>query len=122
MLRQLTAVMQSRMRGSDTLARLGGDEFQIVLPQITQVEKLAGIANAIILSLAKPFLIEGERIRIEGRVFDGAGVPVRDVLVEIDSRASQLKLAELVAAEVAKAMGGSGPDAGGSFEDDPDDA
>ncbi|TGE00693.1 protocatechuate 3,4-dioxygenase subunit alpha [Methylobacterium nonmethylotrophicum] len=26
---------------------------------------------------------KGERIRIEGRVFDGAGVPVRDVLVEI---------------------------------------
>ena len=46
------------------VGRLGGDEFQIVLPQITQVEKIAGIANAIILSLAKPFVIEGDRVRI----------------------------------------------------------
>lgn len=35
---------------------------------------------------------------------------------------SEQKLAELVAAEVAKVMGGPGPDGGGSFEDDPDDA
>lgn len=46
------------------VGRLGGDEFQIVLPQIVQPEKLAGIANAIILSLAKPFAIEGEQVRI----------------------------------------------------------
>lgn len=46
------------------VGRLGGDEFQIVLPQIVQTEKLAGIANAIILSLAKPFAIEGEQVRI----------------------------------------------------------
>ncbi|UKK84249.1 EAL domain-containing protein [Sphingopyxis sp. BSN-002] len=46
------------------VGRLGGDEFQIVLPQIIQAEKLAGIANAIILSLAKPFAIEGEQVRI----------------------------------------------------------
>src|ERR687885_2028114 len=26
---------------------------------------------------------QGERIRIEGRVFDGSGTPVRDVLIEI---------------------------------------
>ena len=31
LLRQLTTVMQSRMRGSDTLARLGGDEFGALL-------------------------------------------------------------------------------------------
>src|ERR1035437_3539885 len=31
LLRQLTTVMQARMRGSDTLARIGGDEFGGVL-------------------------------------------------------------------------------------------
>ena len=50
------------------VGRLGGDEFQIVLPQITQPEKLASIANAIILSLAKPFAIEGEQVRIGSSV------------------------------------------------------
>src|SRR3546814_9510863 len=46
------------------VGRLGGDEFQIVLPQIIQAEKVASIANAIILSLAKPFAIEGDQVRI----------------------------------------------------------
>ncbi|MGV1682565.1 EAL domain-containing protein [Sphingopyxis sp. NJF-3] len=56
------------------VGRLGGDEFQIVLPQITQAEKLASIANAIILSLAKPFAIEGEQVRIGSSV----GIAVAD--------------------------------------------
>jgi len=60
------------------VGRLGGDEFQIVLPQIIQAEKIASIANAIILSLAKPFAIEGEQVRIGSSVgiavADGAAV------------------------------------------------
>ncbi len=60
------------------VGRLGGDEFQIVLPQIVQPEKLAGIANAIILSLAKPFAIEGEQVRVGSSigiaVSEGQGV------------------------------------------------
>src|SRR3546814_14949854 len=46
------------------VGRLGGDEFQIVVPQISQPEKLAGIATAIILSLAKPFSIAGSQVRV----------------------------------------------------------
>jgi diguanylate cyclase (GGDEF)-like protein/PAS domain S-box-containing protein len=46
------------------VGRLGGDEFQIVLPQINQAEKLASIANAIILSLAKPFAIVAQAVRM----------------------------------------------------------
>src|SRR3546814_7785468 len=50
----------------------------IVLPQIIQAEKIASIANAIILSLAKPFAIEGEQVRIGSSVgiavADGAAV------------------------------------------------
>ena len=64
LLQQVAARLTQVVGDKGQVGRLGGDEFQIVLPQITQVEKLAGIANAIILSLAKPFLIEGERIRI----------------------------------------------------------
>ena len=44
MLRQLTAVMQSRMRGSDTLARLGGDEFGVLLASCP-LEHAVRIAN-----------------------------------------------------------------------------
>ena len=44
MLRQLTTVMQARMRGSDTLARLGGDEFGVLL-ESCPLEQAVRIAN-----------------------------------------------------------------------------
>ena len=45
LLRQLTSVMLSRMRGSDTLARLGGDEFGALL-EACPPEQAQRIANA----------------------------------------------------------------------------
>ena len=45
LLRQLTAVMLSRMRGSDTLARLGGDEFGALL-ESCPFDQALRIANA----------------------------------------------------------------------------
>ncbi|MFN7086131.1 MAG: EAL domain-containing protein [Burkholderiales bacterium] len=44
LLRQLTAVMLSRMRGSDTLARLGGDEFGALL-EACPLDQALRIAN-----------------------------------------------------------------------------
>ncbi len=44
LLRQLTTVMQSRMRGSDTLARVGGDEFGALL-ESCPLDQAVRIAN-----------------------------------------------------------------------------
>lgn len=46
LLRQLTAVMMTRMRGSDTLARLGGDEFGALL-ESCPLDQAMRIANAL---------------------------------------------------------------------------
>jgi diguanylate cyclase (GGDEF)-like protein/PAS domain S-box-containing protein len=45
LLRQLTSIMLTRMRGSDTLARLGGDEFGALL-ESCPLEQAVRIANA----------------------------------------------------------------------------
>lgn len=45
LLRQLTSVMLTRMRGSDTLARLGGDEFAALL-ESCPLDQAVRIANA----------------------------------------------------------------------------
>ncbi|MBI4189425.1 MAG: EAL domain-containing protein [Betaproteobacteria bacterium] len=44
LLRQLTTVMQARMRGSDTLARIGGDEFGVLL-ESCPLDQAVRIAN-----------------------------------------------------------------------------
>ena len=64
LLQQVSGRLTQIVGDKGQVGRLGGDEFQIVLPQITQPDKLAGIANAIILSIAKPFAIEGEQVRV----------------------------------------------------------
>ena len=46
LLLQLTTVMQSRMRGSDTLARLGGDEFGVLL-ESCPLDQAVRIANGL---------------------------------------------------------------------------
>jgi diguanylate cyclase (GGDEF)-like protein/PAS domain S-box-containing protein len=78
LLQQVAARLTQIIGDRGQVGRLGGDEFQIVLPQITHADKLANIANAIILSIAKPFAIEGEQVRVGSSigiaVSAGAGV------------------------------------------------
>ena len=78
LLQQVAGRLTQIVGDKGQVGRLGGDEFQIVLPQLTQPEKLAGVANAVILSLAKPFAIEGEQVRVGSSigiaVSEGQGV------------------------------------------------
>ena len=78
LLQQVAGRLTQIVGDKGQVGRLGGDEFQIVVPQLSQPEKLAAIANAIILSLAKPFSIEGEQVRVGSSigiaVSDGPGV------------------------------------------------
>ncbi len=52
------------LRGNDVVARLGGDEFGITLDGIGQPVHAARIAEKIIDSLARPFLIEGQTLSV----------------------------------------------------------
>lgn len=46
LLKQVTTLLQSRVRGRDTIARLGGDEFAVLL-QDCNAERAAGIADSL---------------------------------------------------------------------------
>ena len=87
MLRQLTAVMQSNMRGSDALARLGGDEFGVLL-SACPLEQAVRIANGM-REAVREF-----RFVWEARSF---GVSVSGGLVDIDG--SEAAAAVLAAAD-----------------------
>ncbi|MFV9616318.1 MAG: diguanylate cyclase domain-containing protein, partial [Gammaproteobacteria bacterium] len=51
-----------------TIARLGGDEFGLLLPSAQTREQAIAVAQRIIKTLNKPFLIKGNTINIECRI------------------------------------------------------
>ncbi|MFO1358710.1 putative bifunctional diguanylate cyclase/phosphodiesterase [Plasticicumulans sp.] len=51
--------LRERLRQSDLLARLGGDEFVVVLEEVTEPERAAGVAQTLIEALQQPFLLGG---------------------------------------------------------------
>ncbi len=50
------------LRGSDTVSRLGGDEFTVILPAIPSPQDAARVAEKILSTLAKPFVLEDHTI------------------------------------------------------------
>jgi len=51
------------LRRSDTLARMGGDEFTILLPELSQPEDAAILAEKVIEELRRPLEVAGHDIR-----------------------------------------------------------
>jgi diguanylate cyclase (GGDEF)-like protein len=63
LLKGVATLLQACVRRSDTLARLGGDEFTILLPDLTDAEDAALIAQKVIDELRRPMIIGGQEIR-----------------------------------------------------------
>lgn len=61
LLRQLTSLLDSRVRGTDVLARLGGDEFGLILSGIDE-EKAISVANDIIRMVREYQFVWEEKI------------------------------------------------------------
>ncbi len=51
--------IKSCVRSYDTVARLGGDEFTVILSELSDFSDIGRVAQNIIDSLSKPFLIKG---------------------------------------------------------------
>lgn len=56
------------VREADTLARLGGDEFTVILPGLTDTERLENIAGNIIHALATPFQVAASTVYVSASI------------------------------------------------------
>jgi diguanylate cyclase (GGDEF)-like protein/PAS domain S-box-containing protein len=59
--------LSESLRRSDTLARVGGDEFILLLGGVTE-ESAAGMAQAVIASLARPIVVDGRDVSVGASV------------------------------------------------------
>ncbi len=75
----LLAAVSQRLTNSiaqtDLLARLSGDEFAIALTEIPSFERVIKLSQLLLSTLAKPFLIEGNLIRITASI----GITINDL-------------------------------------------
>jgi diguanylate cyclase (GGDEF)-like protein/PAS domain S-box-containing protein len=68
LLQQTASRLKACLRRGDTLARLGGDEFTIVLPELTDRQDAALIAEKFLDSLRLPFQLAGQPIHISASI------------------------------------------------------
>ena len=61
-LSQVGERLRERTRHSDTVARMGGDEFIIVLRNVADSECVAVVAQEIVASLSRPFVLEDRKV------------------------------------------------------------
>ncbi|UCH51074.1 MAG: PAS domain S-box protein [Chloroflexota bacterium] len=52
------------VRKSDTVARVGGDEYLVLLPKIAKIEDATKVAQKILETFRKPFVIDSYQIRV----------------------------------------------------------
>jgi len=57
LLRQVATRLSQALRDSDFLARLGGDEFLVVIPQVSEDENAARVAEKLIAVIDRPFAL-----------------------------------------------------------------
>jgi diguanylate cyclase (GGDEF)-like protein/PAS domain S-box-containing protein len=89
LLRTVTERLRSCVRGEDTVARQGGDEFIVVLPEIRSAEDAEGVAQKILIELAKPIPISGSDFYVTGSIgislYPDHGKDVQALLKHADS-------------------------------------
>ncbi len=68
LLQSLALRLKRSVREADTVARMGGDEFVVLVPELRQSEDLAGIAQKLLLLIARPFSLDGRTVQIAASI------------------------------------------------------
>ncbi|MDV7338904.1 sensor domain-containing diguanylate cyclase [Terasakiella sp. A23] len=100
LLKQVAAILTSRIREVDQVARLGGDEFAVILGGVTKKEMVNEIAQNYINKIMEPFHIEKSEILI------GASIGLAHFPENANNATNLIKCAD-VALYSAKKDGGN---------------
>ncbi|WP_102274801.1 putative bifunctional diguanylate cyclase/phosphodiesterase [Cytobacillus massiliigabonensis] len=68
LLKQVSSRLKGLIKNKDMIARLGGDEFVIVLPNLKHPKEAIHIAELIIESLSKSFLLESHEVYVTASI------------------------------------------------------
>jgi len=68
LLKEVARRLKACLRDSDTVARLGGDEFVVLLPELGEEKYAATVAEKIITTIAKPFILIGQEFRVTASI------------------------------------------------------
>ena len=87
--------IKSCVRDYDTLARLGGDEFTVILAELSDTSDIGRIAQNLIDSISKPFLIKGNESFVSASIgialYPEDATHVSDLLKHADQAMYQAK-------------------------------
>jgi len=64
LLKEVAERLVATVRAEDTVARQGGDEFVLALWHVSGTDYAAGVASRAIQAVSRPYLIEGNSVRI----------------------------------------------------------
>jgi diguanylate cyclase (GGDEF)-like protein len=65
---EVASRLKACLRDSDTVARLGGDEFVVLLTELGEETYAATVAQKIITTIAKPFVLLGQEFRVTASI------------------------------------------------------
>jgi diguanylate cyclase (GGDEF)-like protein len=68
LLQEFAIRLKACVRESDTIARLGGDEFVVLLPDLTDNQYAATVAQKILAVAAQPFMLIGQEFRVTASI------------------------------------------------------
>jgi len=68
LLKEVASRLKTCLRDSDTVARLGGDEFVVLLTELEDEKDAATVAQKIIVTIAKPFVLLGQEFRVTASI------------------------------------------------------
>jgi diguanylate cyclase (GGDEF)-like protein len=68
LLQEVANRLKGCLRDSDAVARLGGDEFVVLLTELVEEKYAATVAQKIIATIAKPFVLLGQEFRVTASI------------------------------------------------------